>query len=82
VCTYTVKQFTNLIEFSDETNNVMAIDPFTALKWSRSSSEDENSFKEKPKSKKKENSPTDVPLVDGDYDTGPEEDDYMITLNT
>jgi hypothetical protein len=32
------------------------------------------------KSKKKENSPTDVPVVvlDRDYDTGPEEDDYMI----
>jgi hypothetical protein len=35
----------------------------------------------KHQSKKKENFPTDVPVVvsDRDYDTGPEEDDYMIT---
>jgi hypothetical protein len=72
------QQFTNPIEFSDETNNAMAIDLFTALKRPRSSSEDENSDKGKPQSKKKENSPTDVQVVvsDGDYDTRPEEDDY------
>jgi hypothetical protein len=35
-----------------------------------------------PQCKKKENSPTDVPVLGGDYDTGPEEDDYMITVDT
>jgi hypothetical protein len=42
------QQFTNPIEFSEETNNAMAIDLFTALKRPRSSSEDENSDKGKP----------------------------------
>jgi hypothetical protein len=62
----------------------MAIDPFTALKPARSSSEDENSDNGKLQSKKKENSPTDVPVVvsGGDYDTGPEEYGYMITADT
>jgi hypothetical protein len=48
----------------------MAIDPITALKWPRASSEDENSDKVKLQSKKKKNSPADVPAVvsDGDYD--------------
>jgi hypothetical protein len=62
----------------------MAIDPFTALKRPRSTSEDENSNQGKPQSKEKENFPTDAPVVvlDGDYDTGPEEDDYMSTVYT
>jgi hypothetical protein len=54
------QQFTSPIEFSDETNNTMAIDPFTTLKRPTSSSKDENSDKGKPQSKKKE---TDVPVV-------------------
>jgi hypothetical protein len=65
-------------------NNDMAIDPFTALKRPRSSNEDENSDKVKPQSKKKENSATDVPVVvsDWNYTTGPEEDAYIITVDT
>jgi hypothetical protein len=61
----------------------MTIDPYTALKWHRSSSKDENSDKGKPQSKINKNSPTDVPVVvsDEDYDTGPEENNYMITVN-
>jgi hypothetical protein len=43
----------------------------------------ENSDKGKPKSEKNENSPTETPVVvsDREYDTGPEEDDYMITVD-
>jgi chromosome segregation ATPase len=43
----------------------------------------ENSDKGKPQSKKKENSPTETPVVvsDKEYDTGPEEDDYKITVD-
>jgi hypothetical protein len=74
------QQFTNPIEFSDETNNAMAIDPFTALKRPRSSTEDENSNKGNPRAKK--NSPDVLVVVsDGDYDTEPEKDDYMITVD-
>jgi hypothetical protein len=51
--------------------------------WPRSSSEYDSSDEGKPPSKKKDNSSIDVPVVvsDGDYDTGPEEDDYMITVD-
>jgi hypothetical protein len=59
----------------------MAIDPFTASKRPIWSSENENSDKEKPQSKKKDNSSTDVPVVVSDRDTGPEEDDNMITVD-
>jgi chromosome segregation ATPase len=54
---------TNSIEFPDEIDNTIAADPFTASKQPKSSSEDENSDKGKLQSKKKENSPTDVPVV-------------------
>jgi hypothetical protein len=61
----------------------MAIDPFTASKRLRSSNEDENSDKGKPQGKKKENSSKDVPGVvsDRDYDTEPEKDENMITVD-
>jgi hypothetical protein len=65
-------------------NNTMAVDPFAATKRTRSSSEEENSDKEKPQTKKKENTLKDVKVLvsDGDDDTGAEEDDYMITVDT
>jgi hypothetical protein len=61
----------------------MASDPFMASKRPRSSNEDENSDKGKPQGKKKENFPTDVPgkVSDRDYDTEPEKDENMITVD-
>jgi hypothetical protein len=46
------QQLTDSIEFPDEIDNAMAIDPFTASKRPRSSNEDENSDKVKPQAKK------------------------------
>jgi hypothetical protein len=71
------QQVTDSIEFPDETDNTMTNDPFTASKRPRSSSEDENSDRRKPQSKKKEESPTDVPGKASytDFNTGLEEYD-------
>jgi hypothetical protein len=61
----------------------MVIDPFTTSKRPRSSMRMRIVTRSNPRAKKKENSPTDVPVVvsERDYDTEPEEDDYMITVD-
>jgi TolA-binding protein len=74
---------TDSLDLLEEMNNTMIVDPFAATKRARSSSEEENSEKGKPQTKRKE-IPKEVTMIlsDDGGSSGPEEDDYMITVET
>jgi hypothetical protein len=75
----------NPLQKYTDIENSMAVDPFSAPKRAHSSSEDETNEKVKQQSKKKETNQKEITIsmiFSDDDDFGPEQDDYMITLDT